>query len=273
VALQGLASVALTDGQIARCREVATEARELAREAANDELLAISERLLSLAARLAAELPVAEQHARAGLEAALRTGLAPLVAQLRAELGRALLERGDTAGAEAAFTEAARSEPDPSETTRGLAQISLGWVRLVAGEPRAAIALAEGVLQRLGASPGPGATEAWALLAEAAAASGEVALARRAVASLGERGATRSPARDLGAQLALARALAATGQRQEAIAQLRSIRGDRRLEELALARLEAELRLAELEEDPAALAAARARLETARVGRLLGTRL
>jgi DNA-binding winged helix-turn-helix (wHTH) protein len=252
--LVGSAFVDLASGRLADATTRAFEALGVARDvgAVDDEAAAL--RLLSLVARLSADLDAAERWAREGLTRAAQIPHAARLALLNAELGRVLVERGVYVEAEQAFEAAARAEAGPSDASRALDQISLGWCRLVAGEPKAARALAEGVLQRLAGPIGLAQAEAWSLIAEAAADEGNAAVARRAVAALSTL-PRRHPPLDAGWRLALARGLAAAGERELALAELEALLEEPTLEQLTLVRLEAAVRRAELLDDREAIAA------------------
>lgn len=268
-ALNGLATISLADGQLAATLPLAYEAVGVARDIGDVEHEASALRLLSLAARLSADLDAAERWAREGLERARTLPLAGRLVLLSGEVGRVLLERGDAPGAAAAFAEAARAEVAPSEASRALAQVSLGWARFVAGDAEGALALGNGVLQRGDALAPAVAVEAWALVAEAAAVAGDREEAGRAAEWL----ARVPPGRitlDAGWILALARAEATLGESDSAGARLTDLLTDPALRELLLVRLEAELRLAELNGDELAAAVARERARELGIGRLSG---
>jgi DNA-binding winged helix-turn-helix (wHTH) protein len=261
------ASVALIRGRLADATAGAFEALGAARDAGAVDEEAAALRLLSLAARLEADLDAAERWAREGLVRAEQVPHATRLALLNGELGRALLERGDFAGAQRSFEAAARAQTIPSDADRALAQISLGWCRLGAGQPQAARALAEGALQRLSGPLDAMQIESWSLIAEAAAEEGNADMARQAAETLA-RLPRRHPPLDAGWRMAFARALAAAGNRDGAVAELDALLDEPSLRGITLVRLEATLRRAELVGDREALRTALAGARERGIGRL-----
>lgn len=274
----GLALLALERGRLREGAELAAEALAAAQQSGVVEQEISAQRTLALSARLRLDLEAAERHARAGLTAARALRLYARAAVLETELGFVLLERGDAEGAGATFAEVAQSAPSSTAASRAINLVSQGWVRLVAGDAAGAITLAESVIAEASSGAGNELTEAYALLAEAAAVAGRRAAAERAADYLAGAGLDRVTIFQVGWLLARAHALIALGRAEEATKILRELLTRPEWSELAGAHLEAELRLAELaaRDNPAHradLERLRQKARNAKLGRLLGERL